>query len=253
MKKTYLVLSFTLFSLIIFSQNISGKISYRATMINLDSTKVKQNTPQQKKVYNEVMATIKAVKKLKLELFFTNNESNFIVEDLLVADNENDFLYTMAKNIANVRNEVYYSKSENKLIEKNDGFGELFIVSKKVTIDDWKLTTNTKKIGEYKCYKATRVYKFSNRHGELVSKNQEVWYTPQIPVPYGPKDFVGFPGLVLQVTSGKIQFTAIKIVLNPKEEIEIRKPVGGVKVTEEEYKEIKTKSIENTKSIYGIK
>jgi len=250
MRKNTIVIVVFLLSCTVFSQNTMGKISYRATMVGLDSTKGKQGTPREKRVFKEVMATIKAVEKLKLELSFTDNESNFFIDDLLVADNESEFLYAMAKNIANVRNDFYYSKKENKLVERKDVFGEVYLVSKNVNVNDWELLNETKSLGNYLCYKAVRELELISGRGKPFVRKQEVWYTPQIPLPYGPKDFVGFPGLVLQVTSGTVQYTATKIVLNPKERIKIKKPKRGKKITKKEYKKITAKSLENSKAIY---
>ena len=54
----------------------------------------------------------------------------------------------------------------------------------------WKLQAERKKIGEYICMKATAVL-----DGDEIT----AWFTPEIPVPAGPADYYGLPGLVLAV------------------------------------------------------
>jgi GLPGLI family protein len=62
-----------------------------------------------------------------------------------------------------------------------------------------------------------------------------VWYTPEIPLPYGPSLYNGLPGLVLEVHWGKIVFKTTKIIVNPTQEIKILKPKKGIKINEKEY------------------
>ena len=73
---------------------------------------------------------------------------------------------------------------------------------------------------------------------DIESKNTKmkplVWFTPEIPVSFGPKEFSGLPGLVLLVEMHKRRIEATKIILNPAEEIEITKPEKGKKITAEE-------------------
>ena len=63
----------------------------------------------------------------------------------------------------------------------------------------------------------------------------EVWYTPEIPVQFGPTKYIGLPGLVLEVIAGKVRFTATKIQLNIQQPVNIERPNKGTKITEEEY------------------
>ena len=48
-----------------------------------------------------------------------------------------------------------------------------------------------------------------------------VWYTPQIPVNTGPGNYQGLPGLILEVNDGTETVICSKIVLNPKDEVNI--------------------------------
>jgi GLPGLI family protein len=73
------------------------------------------------------------------------------------------------------------------------------------------------------------------------------WYTPDIPLPHGPGDYWGLPGLILEVNDGKTVMLCSKVVLNPKEKKEIKAPKNGTVVTQEEYDKIvadKTKEMQ---------
>ena len=65
-----------------------------------------------------------------------------------------------------------------------------------------------------------------------------MWYTLDIPVNHGPGDYWGLPGLILELNSGNTTVLCSKIVLNPKEKMEIKEPTKGKEVSLEEYDEI---------------
>ena len=86
-----------------------------------------------------------------------------------------------------------------------------------------------------------------------IPKEEEVvaWYTMQIPVNNGPGDFWGLPGLILEINSGRTTILCSKIVMNPEEKIEIKKPSKGQEVTRAEYTETVTKKMAEMREMYG--
>jgi len=120
----------------------------------------------------------------------------------------------------------------------------------------------TKKIGNYICYKATYVkednaFSFSsfgrrgrNNDNKDNKKKEEpktvivtAWYTPQIPVSQGPGEFWGLPGLILEVNSGKTTVLCTEITMNPKEKVALKMPKKGKKVSRKEYNKIVEKKM----------
>ncbi len=77
------------------------------------------------------------------------------------------------------------------------------------------------------------------------------WYTMQIPVNQGPGDYWGLPGLILEVSSGRTTILCSKIVLNPDEKEEIKKPIKGKEVTKQEYTDIVKQKVEEMQEMYG--
>ena len=55
-------------------------------------------------------------------------------------------------------------------------------------------------------------------------------------------------GLVLELEIGKIIFKATKIILNPKEKVEVQEPKEGKRISYEEYSKIMKKA---KKSVFG--
>jgi len=78
------------------------------------------------------------------------------------------------------------------------------------------------------------------------------WYTPQIPVNQGPKEYWGLPGLILEVSFDKTMLLATKIILNPKDKKPLKTPDKGKVVTQAEYDKNSSKKDErNARSFWG--
>ena len=82
-------------------------------------------------------------------------------------------------------------------------------------------------------------------------QNVTVWYTPQIPVKQGPNSYYGLPGLILEVNVGNTTILCSKVVLNPKEEIEIQMPDKGEEVSREEFAKITEEKTQEMMDRYG--
>ncbi len=76
------------------------------------------------------------------------------------------------------------------------------------------------------------------------------WYTPQIPINQGPDSYWGLPGLILEISADRTTILCTKIVMNPEEKENIEKPKKGDVVTQEEYRQITTKKMEEMRDMY---
>ncbi|RUT73329.1 GLPGLI family protein [Ancylomarina longa] len=63
---------------------------------------------------------------------------------------------------------------------------------------NWKLGNETDTINGYYC---------KNAHTSFHGRNYTAWYTPEIPMPYGPYKFFGLPGLIIKI--GDLQNTHV--------------------------------------------
>ena len=161
------------------------------------------------------------------------------------------------------RGEQYKNVKSNTLIQSQEFYGKRFLVKDNLYSIPWNLGKETKKIGQYLCFKATASvptnelswYDFS--WGDLGNSNSEstatevkmttieAWYTLQIPVSSGPAEYWGLPGLILEVNSGNTTILCSKIILNPKEVISIVAPNKGKEITKADYQAtIKEKMVE---------
>lgn len=149
------------------------------------------------------------------------------------------------------RGDQYKNVKENKLTQSQEFYGKRFLVKDDLYKIDWKMGTETKKIGQYICYKAKAFvpskelnwYSFSwgdirNSENEKTEEKLtvvEAWYTLQIPVAQGPAEFWGLPGLILEVSADNTTLLCTEIVLNPKERVIIEAPSKGKEINKENY------------------
>ena len=159
----------------------------------------------------------------------------------------------------------YKNTKDGVVLEETEFFGKKFLISEESAKPAWVLGSETKKIGNYTCFKATLTKKvdpasFSNFRGGRSNNNNErkkdsvkvelqkemivtAWYTPQIPVSQGPAEYWGLPGLILEINAGKTTILCSEIVMNPSEKELIKRPKKGKKVTREQYDKIVKKKL----------
>jgi len=121
---------------------------------------------------------------------------------------------------------IYIDQKNNKKvtalkIHEFDLKDREFLIEETLEKQEWILTKETKKIGQYVCYRAE--LKYSNN-------TIEAWYTTEIKISAGPKGYYGLPGLILELRKGKstVRFDSIQLFSNEK--IEIQPPTEGEKI-----------------------
>jgi GLPGLI family protein len=220
---------FLLISSLSFSQqSVSGVVEYTIESI---SSEMKNNITKTSKNVSEQKALLEIFSNepVKFILEFNGNEAIYKNTKVEMLSDANQKTKPKFLEVIGGGSGLYFFDSQEKITLIQKSFlGELFLISSK--FPEWKLTSGTKKIGSYICFKAKYISKNGNKN-----LTDEVWYTPEIPVQFGPIIYVGLPGLVLEVIAGKVRFTATKIQLNSKQPIVIEKPNKGTKITEEEY------------------
>ena len=132
-----------------------------------------------------------------------------------------------ARTFAGGSSKHYLNHNKKDYFYQTSTFGEDMLVEMKPK--EWKITQETKTIGGYVCYKAIDIASTSKKQKPIA------WFTPQIPINAGPGKNFGLPGLILRFEEYRRSFTAIKIELNPKEKIKIKKPTKGKKMSHEEF------------------
>lgn len=240
MKKRYLflILSFFLISQTTFSQEIAGIATYKSFAkfdIKMDSTKVNREMQEQ------LTQMLKQQTQKEYELHFNKNEAVFKLKEKLDTPGNNPFAGSMVTSTGGF-GVSYKNLKENRGTVQRDLLGKMFLIKDTLGKQDWKLEKETKNIGEYTCFKATSSRSSENSDtGEKTEIPIVAWYTPQIPAAFGPLNYGGLPGLILEVTDGDFSYLCNQIILNPKNGVDIAEPTKGKNVSMEEYLEIQDK------------
>lgn len=214
----------------------SGEIIYKKT--------IKLITPKQKNATynNDVKSILNSLDKLSYMLKFNKTQSYFKLEKLM--DSDINKLNRRAVGGGKGKYEFYTDLKNNNCIEISKLGSEIFLVEN--TKPKYKLTNETKKINGYNCYKAiaSETVFFSKIKKSLEDQENIVvaWYTNEIPASFGPLNFFGLPGLVLELQYNNVTYTAVKINLT-NNNIKIMAPTKGKKLSKEEYEALMIKTI----------
>ena len=153
----------------------------------------------------------------------------------------------------------YKNVKNQLLLQEKDLFGKQFLIKDSLPKLDWKMASETKKIGQYTCFKASltktvdavpfggfgRQPVDTEKEAAPIKEIQiEAWYTMEIPVNQGPDDYWGLPGLILEITADRTTILCSKIVLNPEEKDVIEVPSKGKEITKEAYNAIQKKKMD---------
>ncbi len=239
--------AFLVLSILSSAQEIKGKAFYKSQQnmdITLDSTMAPEEIAMIQKMIQEQTRN-------DYVLTFDHTQSFFKQKEKLDNSDPNASIQIMM--VTPGGNELYKNIQENNFTSQRELFGKLFLVQDTLPHIDWKLTGETKKIGQYTCYKATYTrmsrggFKMDSENGESLIQPKEIvttaWYNPQIPISDGPEMYYGLPGLILEVTDGDRVLICTKIILNPEEEWSITQPKNGKKVTSAEYEKLMEKKL----------
>ncbi len=74
---------------------------------------------------------------------------------------------------------------------------------------NWELKNETKIIAGHLCYKATGTREVVNANGKFFDLI-EAWFSTNIPLPFGPLNYGGLPGEILEIDDGISKYVAIK-------------------------------------------
>jgi len=102
---------------------------------------------------------------------------------------------------------------------------------------NWIITTETKKIGNFLCYKATLIDVVENSKGRF-EHPVIAWFCPEIPYNFGPLKFGGLPGLIVELQTKDAIFGLTELRTDVKNKKLKAFDSTKTKISEEELNEI---------------
>lgn len=266
MKRFFILFALTL-SVATFAQDFSGKATYQTKMIIKDFEQKAKEGDEKSILNDELLKQMKdALNKASEKTFFlefTKEESLYTEEEKLAPPTTGSSNISISFSSSS-SGTLYKNLKENYSILESNYLDKPFLIKDSLHTSGWELSTDTKQIGNYTAYKATKTVKAKNivledekeedSSSDLLSMIDKepkdlvytAWYTPQIPIANGPEKFGGLPGLILELHTPNMVYLCSEIVLNPKKAIAIKAPKGKT-TSQEEFDKIMKKRMDEMK------
>ena len=225
MKNSLFILFFLLIPLTIVAQTDKQIMAvYRYQKIFTEKEKAKRDSLIKYDAFYRSMLDFQKLNydTKKYLMYFNDSVSHFNQEYILKDPEEVELFYNLYKNqylYKNIRKATYCKNY--KL------FDIFFTVHDSLPDYHWKITGDTKKIGQYQVIKAIgREQKMVKENNKISKVDRKVtaWFTPEIPISNGPELFGGLPGLILEVNNEREMYVLTELVFNPKKKMKINKP-----------------------------
>ncbi|MBC8754766.1 GLPGLI family protein [Kordia sp. YSTF-M3] len=223
LKKVFFTLPLILLSMnsqSLFSQNTKSVVIEYQEKRAVNEEKIK-NLPER------IQQVVRAKSKWRKSVLIHNEEGSYY----MLQDKIEDKTVTVSdtqKRTVKVGQKVFFND-----FLTNNSYQELRMYNENVLIKDklnkykWELLSETKKINDIVCKKATT----TNEHGRTVV----AWYTDKFGITNGPQGYYGLPGLIVYLDDGKYTFKMDKVSFSDKK-LDLLKPSKNANVvTPEEY------------------
>lgn len=217
------------------SQEVQGFAYYQsATDVRISDFEGRQMEKSQKEKFMQIM---KDFFKKEYVLSFTKSESLYKQNIKLNHPMANAGLASKLGIFSN--GPQYKNIATREFLQSQEFLGKRFLIKDELQKLNWNLTSETKKIGKYTCYKATAKkiinaidWRSTTRGGQEkkeLTESKEIiitaWFTTEIAINQGPSDFWGLPGLILEVNSDRTSIVCTKIIINPENTQKIEEEV----------------------------
>ena len=263
------------------AQNFQGMVVYESKTSTADmQARLGGNASITPEMQKNIEERLKKMSEKTFTLHFDKNASVYEEEVKLGVPNAGGGgAMRMMASFSGAGGKMYKNIKEKTFVIGKEMMGKEFLIKDTLTNYKWKMTSETKKIGNYTCFKATaerpasksdfrnlRMGKSEDSKEKKVEKTASTniltemdmpktiaitaWYTPEIPINQGPEGYCGLPGLILEVTAGKTVILSSKVAMNIKEKIEIKPSTSGEVVTQAKYDEVVVKKMEEMREMF---
>ena len=168
MKKIILIVLLSTFSNL-YSQNISLKATYTKSLTK-GVISLSQKGDEAAKILQVVEnQSIELLKEIKFELIVKNSKSLFYANDHNSLEGKKNYKTAISIGI-NLKGKYYTDFEKNEVLNQKESIGETFLVKETFDKYKWILHNETKKIGQFLCYKATTIEEILNPFSNKIIK-----------------------------------------------------------------------------------
>jgi GLPGLI family protein len=126
---------------------------------------------------------------------------------------------------------IFTDRNEGVVYFKVDYYSPIqsYILKEKIPVINWSILSETRKIGTLQAIHAKGVFG---------GRTYNVWFAPDIPLPYGPFKLGGLPGLILEAYSedGFVKYKFQSFESSTNDTILLERPKVGKEISEEEFR-----------------
>lgn len=209
LKNSICLVTFLVVGILVHAQHDSGLAIFKVQFVNDED--LHQNLYGLEPVLNS----------LSYNLRFEKNKSFYEAEESLEIGNSKQM---EAAKVIGGKGLYYYEKGKGLIIQR-EFLGDLFLIQPDDNSSiEWEITGERKKVGDFECLKAIGLKKDFNGN----KSNVIAWFSTEINAPYGPKDYYGLPGLILEVKDNGVKYFCTSVLFG---EQNISKPSKGIQIT----------------------
>lgn len=213
-------------------KNIKGEVIYKYLVTENLKNNEKLDEASQKMYKRFTNYLNNNQSSISFQLSFNKSASYYKMIDVL--EKEGDITFEFASMMVGGDEEVYTSLESKDQIIVKEVLGDSYLIKDSLR-NDWVLTSESKVINNYTCFKATRTIKNVKDNLEIMA-----WYCPELPYNFGPRGYAGLPGLILELTQKNITYKVESIRIKPESKYDIKKPTKGIKITHKEFEKMLT-------------
>lgn len=253
-------------------QDFKAVATYTAqTKVNIKMDSAKTAKMNSDPIYKQIMEGLSKPSNQNYQLVFTQTESSYDeIKQLAKPKKPTNGVSVSFTASGGVASNIYKDLTAGEYVKKDQIMGKDFIITDKLPTYDWQLHNETKKIGNFTCYKATYV----PESDELVEKEEEssdenkktglldmafsdydptitAWYTPEVQVSNGPGDFQGLPGLIMEVKQDNTIILLTSLLINPEASFKLKVPKGGKKINQKDFDALQKKKMDEMQKNQG--
>ena len=271
MKKSTIVLFCLLAVLGVSAQEFQGKAEYFSKTIIKQKVKNSDSKIEKDVEFDKmIQEALKKSSEKKYLFIFNKQEGLYEQMEELEKPEVGNATMSIKVTFSGVGKKYINLKDKSKVVE-DEIFGKEFLIVDTLEKLNWILVNETKKIGDYSCYKAEVTVpvteKQKQEYQDFLKKQENkislfpmeepkdkvitAWYAPEIPVSLGPLNYWGLPGLILEINEEDVIILCSKVTLSNKEVAKIKVPNTGKKVTQTEFDAIEKAKLDSMKDKDG--
>lgn len=210
------------------------KISY--------STEVYKKTKDLGDVSDYTQSVFDEMDNVVMDLYYNKDKSIFKPQENIAIDFEpSKRIVRMARILTiGITHTYLYDLKKKEYYEINEYLHNEYVIKTEYNPINWKIMEETKIINGYLCNKAITIEKRTDRKGITEDLKIIAWFAKDIPYSFGPKNYFGLPGLILELHEGlnRISYLASQIELSSNKTIDFIFPKNAEWISMEDFKKI---------------